>query len=143
MKTEHPFPATVTDCSTTEYFAVLSDGDRRGPFDSVSEPIRILKQTSRDLGHTDDEARHFFLHESAIEQVETVDGKTDCFRLGWLAREESGREEEFSPEERASGVVDIVTTREQESIQADAHFTTTARKAIEVNEGGLVDPMVP
>ena len=33
--------------------------------------------------------------------------------------------------------------RNREDDMTDAHFTVTARKAAEVNEGGLVDPQVP
>jgi hypothetical protein len=125
-----------------EYFAVIDDDTRRGPFDTMREPIALLKENSKARGHTDEQARHFFLHESSVQQVETVDGKVDCFCLGWLGREESGREEQaaeplvetFSCEENE---------REREDNRAEAHFTMTVRKATEVNEGGLVDANVP
>ena len=35
----------------------------------------------------------------------TVDGKAECFRLGWLAREKAGRDEESSPQD----LTDIVS----------------------------------
>jgi hypothetical protein len=74
----------------TQYFAVIDEADRRGPFDSVDEPVTLLKSTSRSRGHTDAEAHHFFLYESAVEQVVTIDGKVECIVLGWLAREKAG-----------------------------------------------------
>ena len=126
----------------TEYFAVIDDDNRRGPFDTMREPIALLKENSKARGHTDEQARHFFLHESSVQQVETVDGKVDCFCLGWLGHEETGWEtqaaeplvDSFSYEE---------TSREREDNRAEAHFTVTVRKAAEVNEGGLVDANVP
>jgi hypothetical protein len=72
-----------------QYFAVF-DGGRQGPFHSVEEPIALLKRISKERSHTLDQAQHFFLHDSAVEQVETVDGKPECLRLGWVAREEWG-----------------------------------------------------
>jgi hypothetical protein len=48
----------------TEYFAVLDDNDRRGPFESMNEPVEILKKTSSDRGYTDAQAQNFFLHHS-------------------------------------------------------------------------------
>ena len=126
----------------TEYFAVIDDDNRRGPFDTMREPVALLKANSKARGHTDEQARHFFLHESSVQQVETVDGKVDCFCLGWLGHEETGWEtqaaeplvDSFSYEE---------TSREREDNRAEAHFTVTVSKAAEVNEGGLVDANVP
>ena len=126
----------------TEYFAVIDDDNRRGPFDTIREPVALLKANSKARGHTDEQARHFFLHESSVQQVETVDGKVDCFCLGWLGHEETGWEtqaaeplvDSFSYEE---------TSREREDNRAEAHFTMAVRKATEVNEGGLVDANVP
>jgi len=126
-----------------EYFAVVDVLDRRGPFDSASESVELIKQTSRDRGHTDEQGQYYFLYQSAVEKVETVDGKRECFRLGWLAREKAGREEELSPENSAEILSDDEIARRREDDLANAHFTVTARKAIEVNEGGLVDPKVP
>ena len=126
----------------TEYFAVIDDDDRWGPFDTLREPIALLKESSKARGHTDDQARHFFLHESSVQQVDTVDGKVDCICLGWLGREESGREEQV-----AEPLVEMFsyeeTERAREDNRAEAHFTLTVRKAAEVNEGGLVDADVP
>ncbi len=127
----------------TEYFAVLDDHDRRGPFESIHEPVEILKQTSRDRGYTDAQAQNFFLHQSAVEQVDTVGDKKECFRLGWLAREESGRHHELPPESSEGILTHNEIARNREDDLADARFTVTARKAAEVNEGGLVDPKVP
>jgi len=126
-----------------EYFAVLDDNDRRGPFESMNEPVEILKKTSSDRGYTDAQAQNFFLHHSAVEQVDTVGGKTECFRLGWLAREESGRNEKLPPENSIEILSIDELLRVREDALADTHFTVTARKAAEVNEGGLVDPQVP
>jgi hypothetical protein len=127
----------------TEYFAVIGDDDRRGPFGTMHEPVALLKQASRDRGYTDEQANHFFLHQSAVEQVDTVGGKVECFSLGWRAREESGRDEELS----SGNAVELLSrdeiTRESERARAEAHFTVPVRKAAEVNEGGLVDANVP
>ncbi len=126
-----------------EYFAVLDGNDRRGPFVSMREPVEILKQTSRDRDYTEEQAQHFFLNESAVEQVETVGGNEECFRMGWLAREKAGRAEESSPEDSVETLSHDEIDRNRERALADAHFTVTSRKAAEVNEGGLVDPKVP
>jgi hypothetical protein len=72
-----------------QFFAVLDGYDRRGPFNAMEEAIRVIKQTSNARGYTEEEAHEFFLHGSAVEQVETVNGKTERFFLGWLARENS------------------------------------------------------
>ena len=127
----------------TEYFAVLDDHDRLGPFESMHEPVEILKQTSRDRGYTDEQAQHFFLHHSAVEQVDTIGDKSECFRLGWLAREKSGMSEELPPENPAEIRSEDEILRVRADDLADAHFTVTARKADEVNKGGLVDPRTP
>ena len=58
----------------TQYFVVIHQDDRWGPFDSIHEPIALLNQASKDRGHSDTQAYDFFHHESAIEQVETVGG---------------------------------------------------------------------
>ena len=126
----------------TEYFAVLDDFDRRGPFETMREPVALIKQASKALGHTDEQAQHFFLHQSALERVDTVDGKQECFRVGWQARERSGREELTTDESEEISSCDKVH-RKMEDDLAEEHFTLTARKAAEVNEGGLVDPMLP
>jgi hypothetical protein len=73
----------------TQYFAVLENEDRRGPFDTIGEACRLLKRISRDRGHTPDQALQFFLHTSAVEQVDTLHGKPECFQPGWLAEEKS------------------------------------------------------
>ena len=122
----------------TEYFAVTDDDDRRGPFDTMEEPVALLKENSRARGHTREQARHFFLYQSAVEQEDSVDGKVECFRLGWLAREESGAKE-LSPEESVEILSHEQIARKWEDDQAEAHFTLATRKDAEVNEGGLVD----
>ena len=127
----------------TEYFAVLDDHDRRGPFQSMHEPVELLKQTSRDRGYTEEQAQNFFLHQSAVEQVDTIGDKTECFRLGWQAREKSGMNEELPPDGTVEIYDDAEILRIREDNLADAHFTVTARKAAEDNEGGLIDPQVP
>jgi hypothetical protein len=126
----------------TEYFAVIDDDDRWGPFDTMQETVALLKESSRSRGHTHDQARHFFLHESSVEQVETLDGRVDCFRLGWVQREESGRQVQESEAWMECSATSN-TAREREDNRAEAHFTVTVRKAAEVNEGGLVDANVP
>jgi hypothetical protein len=55
----------------THYFAVIRNDDRWGPFESMQEPIALLSQSSRDRGHTEEEAYDFFLRESAVEQVDS------------------------------------------------------------------------
>ncbi len=127
----------------TEYFAMIGDDDRRGPFDTMHEPVALLKQASRDRGHTDEQANHFFLHESAVEQMDTVGGKVECFSLGWRAREQSGRDEELASEHSVEILSRDEIVRESERVRAEAHFTVPVRKAAEVNEGGLVDANVP
>lgn len=76
-----------------EYFAVIdADGFRRGPFQTIGEASRFLKNISSDRRYTDDEARQFFLYDSAVVMVETVNGRVDFINVGWLAREKSGRQ---------------------------------------------------
>ncbi len=125
----------------TEYFAVLGDFDRRGPFETMREPVALIKEASKALGHTDEEAQHFFLYQSAVEQVDSMDGKEECVRLGWQARERSGRELTTDESEEVYSCDEIY--RKREDYLAEEHFTLTARKAAEVNEGGLVDPILP
>jgi hypothetical protein len=126
----------------TQYYAVLDDFDRRGPFDTLQEPVDLIRKASKDLGHTKGEAQHFFLYQTAVEKVDFVNGKRECFRLGWQAREASGVEEEATDESQGTFSRDEVM-RENEDWRAEEHFTVTARKAAEVNEGGLVNPMSP
>ena len=126
-----------------EYFAVLDEHDRQGPYHSPQEPIEILKQTSKARGHTKEEAQHFFLHQSAVEMEDTDGENIECIRLGWLAREEAGRDEELLPEDSFEILRHDEIDRNRENCLADAHFTVAVRKAAEVNEGGLVDPKVP
>lgn len=73
-----------------EYFAVLDGYDRRGLFNSADKAVELLKQISRGRGHTSEEANDFFLHGSAVEQVEIWNGKIDCIYLGWQTREKAG-----------------------------------------------------
>jgi len=79
------------ETGASQYFAILDEGDRRGPFHSMMEPVALLKQISRDRGHTQAQARDFFHFQSAVEQVETLNGEEKCFRVGWLDRERTGR----------------------------------------------------
>ena len=79
---------------TTEYFAVIDDEKlRRGPFATMQEASVILKEAARVRGYTDEKARHFFLCESSVVEVQVVNGQMEFFNVGWLAREESRREE--------------------------------------------------
>ncbi len=77
----------------TEYFAVIDDEGRRGPFATMEQAASFLKEASRARRHTNLQARDFFLFESSVVQVEEMDGQLEFFNLGWLAREESGRQE--------------------------------------------------
>jgi hypothetical protein len=126
----------------TEYFAVLGENDRRGPFCSIRESVSLLKKISRTRGHTDEQAYNFILHQSSVERVETVDGKVECQRVSWQAREESGLAEQL-PQKSGKLLLHEKIARKTESDLADAHFTLATRKAAEVNEGGLVDPKIP
>ena len=125
----------------TQYFAVLDDFDRRGPFDNMQEPVALIKQASKDLRHTPEQAEQFFLHQTAVEQVDIVNGKSECFRLGWQAREASHVEDKATHESQGIFSFDE-NLRKREDCLAEQHFTVTSRKDAEVNEGGLVDPML-
>jgi len=74
-----------------------------------------------------------------VEQMGTADGKAECIHLGWLSREASGREPGLLGESVAIISQDEIA-RKRENELAETHFTVTARKAVEVNEGGLIDP---
>jgi len=50
---------------------------------------------------------------------------------------------ESAPEKPTVNPSDHETDRTREDNLADSQFTVTARKAAEVNEGGLIDPRVP
>jgi len=77
----------------TEYFAVMDeDGLRWGPFDTMDEATRFLKEIATNRNYTDEQADQLFLHESAVVKVETRNGKVVFFNLGWPAREESARQ---------------------------------------------------
>jgi hypothetical protein len=65
----------------TEYFAVLDDFDRRGPFSTMREPVALIKQASKDLGHTEKEAPQFFLYQSAVERKRPAGCLIDKARL--------------------------------------------------------------
>jgi hypothetical protein len=125
------------------YFAVIDDDDRWGPFETMQEPVALLQQSSRDRGYTDEQVNHFFLHRSAVEQVDTLGDKVNYFRLGWMAREESGRNQELSSENSVNTQSNDELVRELEDNRAGSHFTVTVREAAEVSEGGLVDANVP
>jgi hypothetical protein len=90
MKAVYAVPPTTVGYSATKYFAVLGEYDRQGPFDSMSEAVGLLKRTSRDRGHNCEQAKHFFLHESALEQVDTVDGKMEFGWDGWRGKNQDG-----------------------------------------------------
>jgi hypothetical protein len=53
-----------------QYFAVIHDDDRWGPFESIHEPVALLNLSSRDRGHTEEEAHYFFRHGCALEHVD-------------------------------------------------------------------------
>jgi hypothetical protein len=67
----------------------------------------------------------FFLYETSVEQVETVDGKVDCVCLGWLMREESGREEQA-----AEPLVDMSSYEETYVDDPRDHRFTTILRAL-------------
>jgi hypothetical protein len=54
----------------SQYFAVIHDDDRWGPFDSIHEPLALLNQSSRDRNHSDEQAYDFFTNGSAIRVVD-------------------------------------------------------------------------
>jgi hypothetical protein len=77
-----------------EYFAVIDeDGLRRGPFETMEEAARFLKEIAMDRGYTDEQAEQLFLHGSAVGKVETKNGRVAFFNPSWLAREESASQE--------------------------------------------------
>jgi hypothetical protein len=76
-----------------EYYAVIDDLGRTGPFPTMLEASSVLKDASKARGHTDEESIHFFLHESSVVEVQNLSGKLEFFNVGWLAREKSGRED--------------------------------------------------
>ena len=121
-----------------QYFALIGKDDRRGPFESLCKPVELLKEISEALGHSKEEARNFFLHGSAVEKVEVIDGKTDRINVGWLAREEACKDDEATGAELEKSSHEELA-RKKESELREAHFTLAARKAAEVNEGGLVE----
>jgi hypothetical protein len=76
----------------TEFYAVIDDQGRTGPFTTMHEAASVLKEASKVRGHTDEEAQRFFLHESSVVEVDNLNGGQEFFNVGWQAREESGRE---------------------------------------------------
>jgi len=76
-----------------EYFAVIDDEGRKGPFATVREAATVLTEASKQRGHTDEQARQFFLDGSAVVKVETKNGKVVFSSFDWLAREEPARQE--------------------------------------------------
>ena len=81
----------------TEYFAVIDeDGLRRGPFETMEEATRFLKEIALDRGYTDEQANQLFLHESAVVKVQTSKGRSKFFNLGWKAWKPSERQERES-----------------------------------------------
>jgi len=77
----------------TEYFAVIDDEGRMGPFATMHEASVVLKEASKHRCHTDEQARQFFLNGSAVVKVETKNGNAVFFNLGWPAREKPARQE--------------------------------------------------
>jgi hypothetical protein len=92
----------------TEYYAVIDDLGRKGPFTTMQEASTVLKDASKARGHTDEQAIHFFLHESSVVEVLTLNGQQEFFNLGWLAREKSGREDSPTDTEDATEELDQV-----------------------------------
>jgi hypothetical protein len=88
-----------------EYYAVIDDLGRKGPFTTMLEASSVLKDASKARGHTDEEAIHFFLHESSVVEVQNLNGQQEFFNLGWLAREQSGREDPLSETDDATGTL--------------------------------------
>lgn len=78
----------------TAYLAIIHDDGHRMTFATLQEATAFLKRTSAARNHSKAEAHHFFLHESSVLKMETLHGWSDCFNIGWLAREEAGRTSE-------------------------------------------------
>jgi hypothetical protein len=91
----------------TEYYAVIDDLGRTGPFASMHEASAVLKDASMARGHTEEEATHFFLHESSVVEVQCRDGQLEFFNVGWLARENSGREDLLANTETLAEVSEL------------------------------------
>jgi hypothetical protein len=77
-----------------KFFAVVGPTERRGPFLTIKEAIALLRDISEKRGYTAEQAHHFFVSGSAIEEEHNVGDKIEYFRLGWLAREQWGRLDE-------------------------------------------------
>ena len=58
-----------------------------GPFDTFHEAVELLSQTSRERGHTAEEAYHFFLEDCAIQQIDSADDSATRFHLELVRRE--------------------------------------------------------
>lgn len=76
-----------------------------------------------------------FLHPTSKKDVTEMDEVMNLRHF--LERSESGLEKS------AANLSHDEIDRAKEDELADSQFTETARKAAEVNEGGLVDPRVP
>ena len=93
----------------------------------MASVVRVIPDPTKDIGF--DLISQFHLQPAV--QTQTHQSLADAIKS--LLPVESPAEE--SNENLAPGQV----TRKQEDAQAEAHFTTAARKEAEVNEGGLVD----
>ena len=58
-----------------------------GPFDTFEEAVALLSRTSQELGHTSEQAHHFFLEECAVQQVDTANDSASRFHLELVKRE--------------------------------------------------------
>jgi hypothetical protein len=77
----------------TEFYAIIDDLRRDGPFTTMQGASAVLKKASRARGYTDEQARRFFLQESSVIKLQNLNGRQEIINVGWLAREESGRED--------------------------------------------------
>ncbi len=75
-----------------QYFAMIRSEECWGPFDTFEEAVALLSRTSRKLGHTPEQAHHFFLEECAVQQVDTANDSAGRFHLELVRREISPRQ---------------------------------------------------
>jgi hypothetical protein len=84
-----------------EYFTVIDeDGLRAGPFETLEEATGFLRKFALNRGYTHEQADQFFLHESAVVKVQTSNGRSKFFNLGWKASEKQKRESDVFARKR-------------------------------------------
>ena len=70
-----------------QFFAMIHGDECWGPFDTFHEAVELLSLTSRERGHTAEEAYHFFLKDCAIQQIDSLDDSANRFHLELVRRE--------------------------------------------------------